>query len=81
MKKHLYLITWIIRRGKRDRQREMYIEADTAKEARAIFDDYYKNWRDPEYGFFGQPHAFHIEVRRIKDNERSEVTTMKIIAK
>ena len=47
--KHMYRVNWIIKRGKRDRQREMYIEADTAKQARSIFDDYYSSWRDPDY--------------------------------
>ena len=80
MKKHLYSVKWDIKRGKRDRPREMYVEASTAKEARSVFDEYYTSWRDPDYGFFGQPHAFHIEVHRISEIPNGS-QTMKIYAR
>lgn len=70
MKKHVYEISWIIRKDRAERKRKMYIEADNMKEARAAFDGFtqtrygHRSCIDP---YNSTSYCFHIEIKRADD--------------
>lgn len=77
MKKHIYSVTYDIKMNRKQTAHEVYVEADTAKEARAAFDEWH------EYHKYDREvrHPFHINVRRVKDDEILDYYTYTIIAK
>ena len=78
--KKLYAITYDTKKGKKQYPHTVYVEAETCKEAKSVFLEFYYSWRDPEYGFFGLPHAYHIEVRLIRDDDVLDFTVLTLSA-